>query len=381
MRVRRVLVLFLLVSLCVCALANPFGAEQVSAQVGPTPTPTCAVGYFWDPLLRVCRPAKTPCPPGTIDVIGDKDNDDGGDDCQPLDDVPTPLTVNCSPTTELNSTGAVVCQLDFGPGRLILPLDTAVRCVAVERTPFPRLIVGLGSRESEAKTKLEAIGVLANVASIAVGTPGYYQPDDRGREWTVRGLYLHERFGGAGSFDVRQTMAGDAYRYPSFNNLRAVLRFQLVEASARWALDTRPGFGSDRAVALGGVGSPVSVDLQRYVRHASYPINDPETGPVVDNGPDRNNVNTLPAFRLQFQAQWRLLYEATWDNFGVNGANEYVRIGTGGTGGEIELAQFWAARAWDPRQRRDGATAAAYCNAATGYLPLPVIEAQSVLVP
>jgi hypothetical protein len=374
-------VLFLLVSVCVFALTNLFEVDRASAQVGPTPTPACAAGTFWDPLLRICRPNKTPCPAGTIDVLSDRDNDDGGDDCQPLDVVPAPLRLNCSPAIELNATGAVVCQADFGPGRLSLPLDSAVGCVAVERTPYPRLIVGLGSRDSRVATKFEAIGVLASVASVAVGTPGYYQPDDRGREWTVRGLYLHERFGGAGSFDVRRTMDGDAYRYPSFNNLRAVLRFQLVEDSARWVLNTRPGFGADRALARGGIGSPVSVDLQHFFRHASYPVNDPETGPVAGNGPDRAGSNTLPAFQLQFQAQWRLLYEATWDNFGVNGANEYVRLGTGGTGGEVELATFWAARAWDPRQRRDGATAAAYCNAATGYIPLPVIEAQSVLVP
>ena len=53
--------------------------------------------------------------------------------------------------------------------------------------------------------------------------------------------------------------------------------------------------------------------------------------------------------------------------------------GTGHHGAEIPLGQTYASyRVWDAQQSLAN-TASIYCNAAAGYIPLPVIEAQTVL--
>jgi len=65
--------------------------------------------------------------------------------------------------------------------------------------------------------------------------------------------------------------------------------------------------------------------------------------------------------------------------------NRYTEDGivaAGGVGGEeaYRLGSLMSARIWDARQPVSGAVADGYCQADDGYIPIPVLQGQSVLV-
>jgi hypothetical protein len=331
------------------------------AQVGATPTPTCPPGQAWNPPMNRCWPIKPPpCPPGTID-IQDNGQNDGGDDCQPLRQMPSVIApVGCGPDA-LATDGAAACATSLG-----LQVEVGVGCLDVLRTPYPRMML-------DNDMKLLDLGILPSVDGISSSQPGWYRLT--AFPMVTEGLYLHERYGqvtsdsaGRPAFDTRSLLSG-LYRYPSINHVRVVLRLERnFDAGSRWLL-------GDQEIARGPAGQELTVAGATHFDRSSYPL--PGAG-IEFNGPDRQGSNTLPAFQLRLQTNWFLVYYASWDTFGVNGNNEYVRTGSGQS--RIGIREYLSQRAWDGRQHVDGITRNAYCNAANGYVPLPVLQGQSVLV-
>lgn len=333
-------------------------APQAQAEPTPTPTPTCPEGEFWDPLMNRCRPIVQPCPEGTIDIQSNGQND-GGDDCQPLDIMPG-LTnpVSCGPEA-LGIDGAAHCDTSLG-----LRVYAGVGCLDVYRRPYPRTMVANDLRLSSPR-------ILPDVVGVSPTSPGWYRVVGPTQ---TEGLYLHEAYGqvttdstGQPAFDTRSLVPGP-YRYPDINNVRIALQFaQNSGAGAIWVLD-------DEVMASGPTRVEQVVEGIKFYK-SSFPIPGSE---VAFDGPDRSRRNTLPAFRLRLQTRWFLMYVATWDTFGVDGNNAYVL--TGRSGVAIAIREYTSFRAWDSRQVVDAVTRNAYCNASTGYIPLPVLEGQSVLV-
>ena len=357
---RILFVLPVLVSLVALTAASEVSAApQSQAGPTPTPTPTCPAGEEWNPIMNRCWPIpKPPCPPGTIDLQGNGENN-GGDDCQPLDSLPGIAgPVGCGPEA-LGADGAAHCDTSLG-----LRVYAGVGCIDVLRQPYPRTMVANDLRLSSPR-------ILPGVIGVTPTNPGWYRVVSPAQ---TEGLYLHEAYGqvttdsaGQPAFDTRSLIPGP-YRYPSINGVRIVLRFvQNPGFGMHWWLD-------DQEIAAGPVGGTQIAEGAKFIT-SSFPI------PGADlefNGPDRNRTNTLPAFQLRLQTRWFLAYLATWDTFGVDGNNAYVR--TGRSSVVVAIRQYTSFRAWDSRQIVDAATRNVYCNASTGYIPLPVIEGQSVLV-
>jgi hypothetical protein len=351
----------LLVAVSLIALASAgtaSAAPQAQAGPTPTPTPTCPEGYFWDPFMNQCRPIVRPCPEGTIDIQGNG-QDDGGDDCQSLDIMPGVASpVGCGPEM-LGVNGAAYCDTSLG-----LRLYAGVGCLDVYRRPYPRMMVANDLRLSSPR-------ILPDVLGVTPTSPGWYRVVSPVQ---TEGLYLHEAYGqvttdslGRPAFDTRSLIPGP-YRYPDINNVRIVLQFaQNSGAGSIWVLD-------NEVIASGPTRVEQVAEGIRFFM-SSFPIPGSD---VAFDGPDRNRGNTLPAFRLRLQTRWFLVYLATWDTFGVDGNNAYVL--TGSSGAVVAIREYTSFRAWDSRQVVDAVTRNAYCNAATGYIPLPVLEGQSVLV-
>lgn len=343
--------------------ASPAQASPLTQVRTPTPmAPVCGPNETWTP--GGCQPIRRECPAGTIDVNGNG-NDDG--DCQRLDPITRPMSC-WTPAGPLPVTGHVECALPFSVGGQPLRLINAVGCLDVRRQPYPRALVGL-------PVELALRGILppSQLANIPFGAPGSYRVATS-EPWTTEGLYLHERYGagvadsgGRPAFDTRRLLGGDAFPYPSLNNVRAQLRFRL-QPEVSWSTERLPGpFAT-------GLAEPLKLIYPR----ASFPL--PELADLLSPfGPAVNGANTLPAFKLNVQTAWQLVLVAEWDNYVVNGNRQYVR----GAHERVEVplgGPFTSARVWDSRQSAAG-VAAVHCNAAAGYVPVPVIEAQSALQP
>ena len=130
------------------------------AQAGATPTPTCPPGQAWNPPMNRCWPIKPPpCPSGTID-IQDNGQNDGGDDCQPLRQMPNVTApVSCGPVA-LGTDGAAACDTSLG-----LQVQAGVGCVDVIRTPYPRMML-------DNDMKLLDLGLLPSVEGVSSSQPG-----------------------------------------------------------------------------------------------------------------------------------------------------------------------------------------------------------------
>src|SRR5688500_3369463 len=85
---------------------RPPTAEAAQNMPTATPTPDCAPGEYWDPVMGRCWPIRRECPAGLIDVPGD------GSVCEALDPVAPPgagLAGAAAPF--LPATVAVECAL------------------------------------------------------------------------------------------------------------------------------------------------------------------------------------------------------------------------------------------------------------------------------
>lgn len=106
---------------------------------------------------------------------------------------------------------------------------------------------------------------------------------------------------------------------------------------------------------------------------ASFPL--PGEGEATSfDGPDRNGNNTLPAFRLTVRSRWQARLVIGYEVYGVVD-NAYRLTGYVGPRA-IPLAAVYSRRAWDWGQPTNSP---GFCDAAQGYVPIPVLEAQAVL--
>jgi len=337
-----------------------------AAQLAPTatPTPDCPSGEFWDPFMMRCVLIKRECPAGRIDVNGD------GTVCEAVDPVASPSFCLAWPAgPALPTVGAVECALPLQAGGVPLRLSGSVGCLNVTRRPFPRAMVNI-----PVEYRVTAIIPPALLSGIAFGDPGSYRLSATD-PWATEGLYLHERYGavttdsyGQPAFDTRALLAGDVHPYPSVNNVRARLEFKLATAADELNWSTA-GFPQSFQGGLRDWAKTV------YAR-SSFPLPG-STDYISHLGPALNGTNSLPAFKVTVQSQWDLYLYAEWDEFAVNDAHAYVLTGHRQT--EVRVGHTYTSfRTWDIRQNLTGA-AGIYCNAAQGYLPVPVIEGQTVL--
>ncbi len=353
----------LLLMVVLSALLTGQGAT-LAQTVTATPTPQCPPGEFFDPFLNRCVLIRVECPAGKIDVHGD------GSVCESLDPI-TPASA-CAPWPgqgPLPASGEVLCALPWSSGGQPYQLSSSVGCLDVRRTPYPRALVNL-----PVELQVSRLVPPDQLAGIPFGGPGSYRllPSE---PWATTGLYLHEIYGAGASdslgrpaFDTRRLLAGDAYPYPSINNVRArlVLRMETSPGQIQWTTA-----GTAQTLS-GGLASPVRLAFRR----ASFPLPGLEAQ-FSPYGPSVGGLSILPAYKLSLRTQWRLYLQAEWDTYFVTDAHEYARAGRAGV--ELPLGDLLTSyRAWDARQ---SPVPSIYCNAAAGYLPVPVIEAQIVLQP
>ncbi len=335
-----------------------------------------------------CVPKPPDCPEGTIDIQGN-DRDDGGDDCRALDVVPVPALNEGGCVFAPNGTGNAICAAGLGDYRI----QVAVGCLNVERTPFPRLMARSVSDKSgdEHQVVLRITGVLDHVldpwtgAALPANQAGWYQVDSSPTgQVIVSGQFLHEQAGaptftsgnGLTGFDTRTLIHnGTSHRYPSINAVRIKLYFQTDNRFiTTWDL------AGLRTVDL-PTGQEVRLD-NPFV-FSSFP--DPRNGlEIVGGGLDRTRTtNTLPAFPLRVYTPWVLWWSLEYVPYTING-NAYVEqssLARGGVGDSTyRLGSLMSARIWDARQSVSGAVADGYCQADDGYIPIPVLQGQSVLV-
>lgn len=349
-------------------IAADDGRPELLQVSTPTATPTCPPGQEWTPWGG-CRAIPQPCPPGTIDINGNGNND-GGSDCQPLDSLTKPTYCAVWPAgPSLTAQGFVNCSLPLSMNGQPLRVTSGAGCVDVTRKPYPRAVVNT-------KTTFTVNGLFSNVQNVVRGQPGWYRLSPDNGPWATEGLYLHENYGnvtfdanGRPAFNTDALLAGDSYPYPSFNNLRAIVRFFIAgpDDTFRWTVT-----GLDSATASTVNSAPV----ERVFAFASYPSGRPY--PISNIGPDRVGQNTLPAFHVALRATWEAWLMVEWDNYFVDGNNAYMRGSHEGYA--IRLGQYYSYRAWDRQQPLAGVESI-YCNASAnnGYMPVPVLEAQSVL--
>ncbi len=337
-----------------------------AAQIAPaaTPTPSCPPGEFWDPTMMRCWPIRRDCPAGLIDVTGD------GSVCEALDPIARPSGCVAWPTAPgLPPPGSVECALPLAAAGELLRLDASVGCLNVTRRPYPRAMVNL-------PVEYRVTGIIApeQLWGVPFGSQGSYRLS-AGNAWATEGLFLHERYGaltrdsyGQPAFDTRSLLAGDAYPFPSVNNVRAKLVLRMATGPDALAWTTA------------GISAPFFGGLSEWARTtyawSSFPL--PGSSQSISPlGPAMNGSNTLPAFRVTVQSHWDLYLNAEWDEYAVSGSHAYGLAGHHQV--DVRVAPTYASyRAWDGRQSHMGA-AEIYCNAAQGFIPVPVIEAQTVL--
>ena len=349
-------------------IAADDGRSELLQVSTPTATPTCPPGQEWTPWGG-CRAIPQPCSAGTIDINGNGNND-GGSDCQPLDSLTKPTYCAVWPAGPgLTAQGFVNCSLPLSMNGQPLRVTSGAGCVDVTRKPYPRAVVNT-------KTTFTVNGLFSNVQNIVRGQPGWYRLSPDNGPWATEGLYLHENYGnvtfdanGRPAFNTDALLAGDSYPYPSFNNLRAIVRLFIAgsDDTFRWTVT-----GLDGATASTVNSAPV----ERVFAFASYPLGRPY--PISNIGPDRVGQNTLPAFHVALRATWEAWLMVEWDNYFVDGNNAYVRGAHEGYA--IRLGDYYSYRAWDRQQPLAGVESI-YCNASANseYMPVPVLEAQSVL--
>ena len=86
----------------------------------------------------------------------------------------------------------------------------------------------------------------------------------------------------------------------------------------------------------------------------------------------------MTAFKVRVETAWQLYLVAEWDTYYVDGNNAYTRGAHQGAVAPIG-SLYESYRVWDGRQSLSFGAQSVYCNAQDGYLPVPVLEAQSVL--
>ena len=377
----------------------------------------CRPDQVWNGSSCVCPPGQTddggttschpipppPCPDGKIDIDGDN-KDDGWPDCQPLVKISAPAS--CAPSG-MDGNGTVTCSLPGDQGSALgwggRTLRAAAGCLEVSRIPFPRALANYpqepgqvdGDPGTQFHLRLEGAPAAGALGSwivppadlgLAPSQSGGYLPATDANPAVgdlsdaVRGLSLGELSGGGfgGGFNTVQILnaRGYAYPYPDIQNVKAYLVFKrdADPAAADWTID---GFST----LTRRPGGEVWFKFPR----ASFPA--APNGAITNNGLDQNLNPVLPAFHLRVKSNWELIYVAEWDTYGVNATHQYVRVGHQSpviqSVGTYTSYRVWGGGYLYPQNRagyvRQPRGSAPFCSASSGYVPVPVIEGQSVL--
>jgi hypothetical protein len=237
-------------------------------------------------------------------------------------------------------------------------MDAAVGCVDVDRKPYPRTLVHLTD-----DTTLRLAGLVPPEGlGLGFGAPGWYRVTGA---WRVQGLYLHERFGDTAAFNTQRLLGNDPYPFPSIDRVTAYL--ELIAEPERTAWEVRGAPAGVRVVERSGERAQL-----RFSR-ASFPLPGAAESFSLD-GPDRDGRNTLPAYRVSVRTRWLARLVIGYAIFGVVD-NRYELTGYAGPFA-VPLGHYLSRRAWDWGQSPDSP---GFCDAAQGYVPVPVLEAQAVL--
>ena len=338
------------------------------------------------------------------------------DSCHHLQviDVDSQIVTNCGVSAD--HTGRVTCSVGLS-GNLppIAPavtnaLSIAPGCLSINRSPYPRLMVGLGSPTisiGPAPFRSGSVQVSSHNSSLIA--PGYPVSGNR-QGWYntwIDGATI------SGVHGITMTVAGNWYGipyqyateslgvarndwylegsyYPSVRNLSIRLLYVMQDTvDVGMGLSGSGGGGGPEVPMAGSAVSSTPLKLGSGLLLTVSRSSNPAPGSysfaeniVNRGGPDLNGTNTLPAYMLQVRSTWQLYMQYNYQTWTILTGN-YQAIGP-----EISIiapvpnfASDPSYRAWDRRQGNlVGLVGQPNCNANTGYIPVPVMEGHTVLV-
>lgn len=324
------------------------------------------------------------------------------------------IVTNCGVSAD--HTGRVTCSVGLsGDLPPIAPavnnaLSIAPGCLSINRSPYPRLMVGLGSPTisiGPAPFRSGSVQVSSHNSSFIA--PGYPVSGNR-QGWYntwIDGATI------SGVSGITMTVAGNWYgisyqyateslgvarndwyvegsSYPSIRNLAVRLLYVMQDTvDVGMGLSGSGGAGGPEAPMASGTvpSAPLKLDggLLLTVTRSSNPApGGPSFAEHIVNrgGPDLNGMNTLPAYMLQVRSYWVLYMQYGFENWTISGGSYHMTSRVGPITRTVdEFAADPSFRSWDRRQGNLlGLVGQPYCNADSGYIPVPVMEGHTVLV-
>lgn len=336
------------------------------------------------------------CPGNTIDR---NDNDQDNGDCIPLRDVELPaVPVSCvTPLGGLERYGRVTCQPLWRVNGIqmsipVPPLHANQGCISVQRRPYPRMMVGLGT------PTLSFNGLVPTDVGWMTGySAGWYDVDLSGDE--LRGISAHGANYAAGNW-LGQSLGSGVSDYPAvwLHNPSIDFYPDINELSMRLVYVLTERVAEPLEVAFtGGAGAPqfISWDGSQPLRLSATRSSNPSAPMAGDDlvgsgGPNRSGPADLPAYKLQVRSTWTLYVQWRYFEYAISpnaqGDGQYGRRSAVPRVEAVEVTGLQSVvgyRTWDTQQAtRAGLSASPHCNALPneGYIPVPVMEGQSVLV-
>lgn len=330
------------------------------------PGPTCSSSEVWDEGAQKCYSIQsvggkpTHCTPsGTWGDLHDFSTSTGDLSCL------LPLQFFNEDTGNYQDAG--------------LRISGAVGCLNVERgygtnaVDLPRTLIGLKGEPF----RLEVTGVIPPAdLGLSFSNAGWYRPAD---DWSVTGRTLGEVVSGVGhtTFDLKGYLG---YRYPDIRFLNVYLRFTAQPDQTEWGF--AGGAPPREVVWMAAQGTAALHWFMFFV--SSYPSGD---APWIRDGIGPSTSGEyLPAYMITARSAWTAELMYSWEEWTIEngeyksktGANERITrlFGPDGMVASYRVLDY---SVWDSAHMSPGADA--NCDAATGYVAVPVIEAQSVLRP
>lgn len=352
---------------------------------------------------ETATPAPTaipPCPGNTIDRNG---NGQDNGDCVSL----THASIGRVPLGYCNEVGGLVsrygrisCRPEWTIGGTTQPLPFAALqvnpgCVRVERNPYPRLMIGLGSPTLAFSGLIPTNSDGVNPGGWMTGyTSGWYQTGLTGNAaiglpsagFFAAGNWSNQPFGSnyfGAPFPKTRLDIPAADFYPSVNNVSIRLVFVLDPSAAHPMRVQFAGMPSGIDAVDWSGAEPLQLSVNRSSNPAARIGSDVVVG---SGGPDLSGPADLPAYQLSVQSSWSLYVQVYYEYWVIVGGN-YVRDPSQPAEMYSEavgaLANRPSYRVWDAQQRVSaGLVGSPNCNALAneGYVPVPVIEGHSILI-
>lgn len=372
----------------------PDGCDWITPTATPSAPPTSTAGPTTPPPGGTQTPTAEPTDPGPT-CASNEVWDEDAHQCYGLQSVggkPTtclPSGVWGSDHEVATSTGDLSCLLplqyfneDTGAYQDAgLRISGAVGCLNVEHgfgdraVTQPRALTGL----VEHPFRLSVTGVLTpSVLGLTFSDAGWYRQSSDST-WTVTGRTLGEMVHGQGqsTFDLRGYLG---YRYPDIRQLNVYLRFNAQPDQTEWGF--AGGTPPREAVYMANQGPAALHWFMFFV--SSYPsANAPWIRAGI--GPSKTG-DYLPAYMVTARSAWTAELVYSWEVWTIEGGEYKKRadfsgsthdlFGAGSTVASYRVLDY---PVWDAARMAPGANT--NCDAATGFIPVPVVEAQSVLLP